>query len=248
MSVSRSAAQRHESPLEGAFNFRDLGGLPTLDGQRIRRLRLLRSDTLQVLSERDVVALRDEIGLKMVIDLRLAREVIEEGRGPLAALDSIGYVNAPLEMASTEGVAPEDVLETLYLQCLQSPSTVQAVKHVTANAGKPVLFHCAAGKDRTGVVAALVLSLLGVDDETIVADYMDSAPNMPRMLVRFAKWPRYRDHFAAMPPQVYAVEETPIRALLRALRVGHGDGFQWALSNGIDASSITQFRAQTMRP
>ena len=248
MPVSRTPPARHESPLEGAFNFRDLGGLPTLDGRRIRHLRLLRSDTLQALSERDAAALRDDFGLQVVIDLRLAREVIEEGRGPLAAFDSIGYVNAPLEMASTDGVAPERVLEALYLQCLHSPSTVQAVKYVAANAGKPTLFHCAAGKDRTGVVAALVLSLLGVDDETIVGDYMDSAPNMPRMLARFAMWPRYRDHLAAMPPQVYAVEEKPIRALLHALRVGHGNAHHWAMSHGIDAPSIEQFRLQAISP
>jgi protein-tyrosine phosphatase len=239
---------RHESPLDGAFNFRDLGGLPTLDGRHVRRRRLFRSDTLQALSERDVAALRDDFGLQVVIDLRLPREVAEEGCGPLAAFSAIGYVNAPLDMASTDGVAPQRVLEALYLQCLQSPSTVRAIEHIATHAGRPTLFHCAAGKDRTGVVAALVLGLLGVDDETIVGDYMDSAPNMPRMLARFATWPRYHDHLATMPPQVYAVEAPPIRALLQALRERYGSAHEWATSHGIEGSAINHFQRQAIVP
>lgn len=235
---------RHESPLDGAFNFRDLGGLATLDGRAVARRRLFRSDTLQALSNRDVAVLRNEVGLRVVVDLRLAREVEEEGRGPLAAEHTIAHVHAPLQMASTEGIAAEQVLEALYLQCLQSPSTLRAVEHIAAHAGQPTLFHCAAGKDRTGVVAALVLMLLGVGDEAIVADYMDSAPNMPRMLARFAGWPRYRDHLAAMPPQVYAVEEAPIRSLLQSMRNRYGDAQEWALEGGIAAASIHRLRQQ----
>ena len=69
--------------LEGAFNFRDLGGLRLPDGRRIRQGRLFRSDTLQALTPGDVRVLLDELGLRTVVDLRLAKEVEEEGRGPL---------------------------------------------------------------------------------------------------------------------------------------------------------------------
>ncbi len=239
---------RHESPLDGAFNFRDLGGLPTACGRTVTHGRLFRSDTLQALSERDVALLRDQIGLRVVVDLRLAHEVNEEGRGLLAAEGSIGYVHAPLEMASTAGIAPDQVLEALYLQCLASPSTLHAVDRIAAHAGEPTLFHCAAGKDRTGVVAAMVLGLLGVDDEAIVADYLDSAPNMPRMLARFAGWPRYRDHLAAMPSQVYAVKEAPIRTMLKALRKQHGTVREWALRGGIPAASIDRLQRELITP
>jgi protein-tyrosine phosphatase len=241
-------APRHESPLDGAFNFRDLGGLPAPGGRTVARGKLFRSDTLQALSARDVALLRDQIGLRVVVDLRLAHEVNDEGRGPLAAEAAIGYVHAPLGMASTAGIAPEQVLEALYLQCLASPSTLQAVEHIAAHAGQATLFHCAAGKDRTGVVAAMVLSLLGVDDEVIVADYLDSAPNMPRMLARFAGWPRYRDHLASMPPQVYAVQEAPIRSMLQALREQHGTAREWALEGGIAAASIDRLRRELITP
>lgn len=229
---------RHRSPLEGAFNFRDLGGLRTSAGRRVRGGLLFRSDSLQALTEGDVATLRHDYGLKVVVDLRLEREVAEEGRGPLASVGEVGYVNAPLEMASTEGTAPEEVLNTLYLQCLASPSMVRAVGRIVEHAGQPTLFHCAAGKDRTGVVAAIILGLLEVDEEQIVGDYMDSASNMPRMLERFATWARYREHLAAMPPQVYAVEESPIRLLLAELRQQHGGARAWALERGIASSAI----------
>lgn len=126
--------------------------------------------------------MRETIAVKTIIDLRLLREVNEEGRGPLAADDGITYINAPLEMASTEGVPPEEVLNLLYRQCLASDSLVTAVKQIAESAGTPTVFHCAAGKDRTGVVAAIVLGLLGVEEDAIVADYMASAANMQRMV------------------------------------------------------------------
>jgi protein-tyrosine phosphatase len=238
MPSTDSPPPRHVSPLAGAFNFRDLGGLPARDGRHTRRGLLFRSDSLQALTPGDVATLRDGFGLKVVVDLRLAREVAEEGRGLLASCPEIDYVNAPLEMASVRSIAPQEVLNTLYRQCLESASMAHAVERIAAHAGQPTLFHCAAGKDRTGVVAAMVLSVMGVDDEAIVADYLASAPNMPKMLERFATWPRYREHLAAMPPQVYAVEEQPIRIFLAELRKGHGGALAWAARRGIPSSAL----------
>jgi len=224
---------RSSSALAGAFNFRDLGGLPLADGRQTRPGLLFRSDTLQALTPGDVADLRGRIGLRVVVDLRLAAEVTDEGRGPLSNAGEVRYVNAPLEMASIDGIAPDEVLNRLYLQCLASPSLATAVTRIAEQAGEPTVFHCAAGKDRTGVVAAIVLSLLGVTEEAIVEDYLASAANMPRMVERFMSWPRYRDHLAAMPAAVYAVERGPILHLLRALSTQFGTAQRWALQQGI---------------
>ncbi len=231
------------SPLAGAFNFRDLGGLPTMDGRRIRSGRLFRSDTLQALTADDVEHLASTLGLQAIIDLRLAREVAEEGRGPLAAHAGIRYFNTPLEMASTEDTAPELVLHALYAQCLAPGDMLaEALARLAEFAGRPTVIHCAAGKDRTGVLAAMVLRLAGVADEVIVADYMASAAHMPRMLERFASWPTYRDHLAAMPPQVYAVEEAPLRHFLAQLDQRHGGTLAWARAHGIGDEAIGRIR------
>lgn len=232
------------SPLSGAFNFRDLGGLPTAGGRVIRTGRLFRSDTLQALTAEDVEHLETRLGLKAIIDLRLAREVAEEGRGPLAARAGISYFNAPLEMASTTGTAPDRVLHDLYAQCLErGEMLVLALERLAQFAGQPTVVHCAAGKDRTGVLTALVLRLMGVAEEVIVGDYMASAINMPRMLARFATWPTYRDHLAAMPPQVYAVEEAPIRHFLGQLEERFGGAQAWAIAKGVSKASVSRIRA-----
>ena len=151
--------------------------------------RLFRSDTLQALTPDDITHLVAVLGIEAIVDLRQAREVAEEGRGPLSECPGITYINTPLAMTSADSVSPDEVLNALYMRCLAPDSMLpRAVEHLAALAGRPTVFHCAAGKDRTGLVAAVVLKLLGVDDDVIVADYMASAPNMPRMLERFASW------------------------------------------------------------
>lgn len=246
--MSDGSPGRQVSPLRGAFNFRDLGGLATRDGRRTRPGRLFRSDTLQALTPQDMAYVTGVLGLRAVVDLRLAIEVAQEGRGPLAAREDIRYVNAPLGMAAAQGLQPDEVLNSLYVGCLGGGSMLaHALEHLAAFADAPTVFHCAAGKDRTGVLSALVLRLLEVDDDAIVADYMASAHNMPRMLERFATWPRYRDHLAAMPPQVYAVEEQPIRRFLSELDARHGGARAWALANGVRAESLARLERELLR-
>jgi protein-tyrosine phosphatase len=231
--------KRHISPLTGAFNFRDLGGLATRDGRVTQRGRLYRSDTLQALTPEDVIQLTAQFGVEAIVDLRLPDEVADEGRGPLASFVGIRHINTPLDMASIDNLRPEEVLNALYLSSLEPGSMLpMAVEHLASLAGRPTVFHCAAGKDRTGLLAAVVLRLVGVDDELIVADYMDSAHNMPRIMERFASWPRYRDHQAQMPPQVYAVEEPPIRLFLAELDKRYGSARAWASSHGIGPEAL----------
>lgn len=225
--------------LEGAFNFRDLGGLSTRDGRRLRSRRLFRSDTLQALTPADVARLRRDLGLRGVVDLRLPEEVEDQGRGPLAAHAEIRYANLSLQMAATEGVAPEEVMQRLYLGCLLPGSALgPAVQQVCDFSDQPLVFHCAAGKDRTGLLAAVVLRLLDVDDQLILDDYMRSAAAMSRMIERFATWPRYRDHMSKAPPHVYRVEAEPLLAFLRHLDGMPGGTRGWVRAQGVRDSSL----------
>ncbi|WP_184535991.1 tyrosine-protein phosphatase [Variovorax sp. Sphag1AA] len=225
--------------LEGAYNFRDLGGLRTRDGHQLRSGRVFRSDTLQALTAADVNHLRAVVGLRGVVDLRLGEEVLSEGRGPLCEVTEVRYANTPLDMAATNGVAPEDVMRRLYLGCLSpEASLVTAIEQLSEMAEHPVVFHCAAGKDRTGVLAAVVLRMLNVADEYIVGDYMKSAEAMPRMIERFRTWPRYRDHMEQAPPQAYAVEPDPLIEVLNSLDRDYGGVHQWATSHGMRSEKI----------
>lgn len=226
--------------LEGAFNFRDLGGLPRKQGGRIRLGRVFRSDTLQMLTSTDTEVLVGNRGIRTVVDLRLASEVSEEGRGPLGACQQVRYINSPLEMASAEGIPRGQILDHLYARCLASPSLPQAITAIAEHVDHPILFHCAAGKDRTGVVAAVLLELMDVETEFIVVDYMRSRDAMPRIVERFESWPRYREHMAAMPPEVYRVAESSIRRLLTSLDVEYGGARNWAMRRGISPSSLAR--------
>src|SRR6185312_6941474 len=175
--------------LSGAYNFRDLGGMRTRDGGVLRRGRLFRSDTLQELTDEDVARLVDELEIAFVVDLRQAVEAVEEGRGPLARRP-VCYANVPLVDVDAPAGTPGELTVTQYLDHLEhDPNLVVAVELVASVVHRPTVLHCAAGKDRTGVVTALVLGLLGVEDEQIVADYMVTATNMDRITERFGRWP-----------------------------------------------------------
>lgn len=214
--------------LSGAYNFRDLGGLPTVDGRRIRRGRFFRSDTLQVLAEDDVAHLVDGLGLAAVVDLRSPAEAVEEGRGPIALHPrGVTYVNVPLGMARLEGwdpdAAPGVVTAQMYLeQITEDPGVPIALELISVLAARPTVVHCTIGKDRTGVVVAMALLVLGVDEETVVADYMASAANIDRMVERLRGWPRYAAHMGVIPDEFYRVEEAAVRRTLAGLRERYG--------------------------
>lgn len=236
-------AELHRT-VEGAFNFRDLGGLRTPTGAVVRPGVLFRSDTLQALSPADVAYLVDELALELVVDLRIGPEAVTEGRGPLAAAP-VSYLNAPLRDLPVSDLPPAEQGLHFSLEHLASPTSSLAtvVRVVSALAGRPVLVHCAAGKDRTGLVTAILLRLLGVDDEEIVADYLRTEQNMPRVIERFRGWARYRDHMAAVPAEVYQAREHTIRGFLDGLDRLHGGAEAWSRSRGIDAGVLQRLRA-----
>ncbi|WP_300008712.1 tyrosine-protein phosphatase [Pseudonocardia sp.] len=240
---------RHVSPLAGAFNFRDLGGLRAGPLRRVREGALFRSDTLQALTADDVARLVDRVGVELLVDLRLGPETVAQGRGPLAA-EGICYLNAPLPTVPVTDLPPAE--QTLHFSraALASPSPVlpTVVRLIAAAAGRPTVLHCAAGKDRTGLVTALTLRLAGVDEADVVADYLASAHNMPRIVERFRDWPFYRDHMATVPPEVYQAQERTIRGLLDVLDRDWGGAAGWAAARGIPASVVAELTDGLLEP
>lgn len=235
--------------LSGAFNFRDLGGLRAGPDHRVRTSALFRSDTLQALAATDVAYLVDELRLELVVDLRIGTEAVEQGRGPMAAVP-VSYLNAPLRDLPVSDLPPREQSLHFYLEHLASPtsSLAMVVRVVAALAGRPVLVHCAAGKDRTGLVIALLLRLLDVDDEEIMADYLRTADNMARIVERFRGWPRYRDHMDTVPAEVYQAQEHTIRGFLAGLDRDHGGAQGWARSRGIDDATLHRLREHLLVP
>jgi protein-tyrosine phosphatase len=176
--------------LEGLDNIRDVGGLPLRDGGTTRSGVLLRSASLRHCTPADVAHLVDDFGLRLVLDLRTQREIDRDGP---TALAQAGVETVALSFIPEEGrELPEtdddvDPLVGHYLGYLRqrADNVVTAVRRLAAADAGPALVHCAAGKDRTGVLVALVLDAVGVERDAVVADYALSAERMEAL---FRRW------------------------------------------------------------
>jgi protein tyrosine/serine phosphatase len=174
--------------LEGAWNFRDLGGYPARDGRRVRWRRLFRADGLDRLTAADLRHI-EQLRLRTVIDLRTGDEV---ARGRIATTEGeVSWHHLPMldvlppRQRYDDWVQPAHVAAQ-YLGMISTgtgAATARSFLRLVCDPERyPLVFHCFAGKDRTGILTALVLGLLGVADEDIAADYALSAAAMHHLL------------------------------------------------------------------
>jgi protein-tyrosine phosphatase len=226
-------------PFEGCFNFRDLGGYEGAGGRRVRWRTLFRADGLTRLTPTDLARL-SELGLRTVIDLRTADEV---GRGRIDPdHPELAYHHLPM----MDVLPPAEELPRWadplfvagqYRDMLRSgAAAITAALGLLADAGSfPLTYHCMAGKDRTGVLSALVLELLGVADEDIVGDYALSGEAMPRMIasLRAAEPERSKEYEAGAAAMV-AAEPASMARFLEVFRAEHGSVEAYVASLGLD--------------
>lgn len=207
--------------LEGAANFRDLGGYPTASGAIVRRGRIFRSDAMHRLTTNDVTRL-GALGISTLIDLRSEGEVARTVASPLVAT-GVRHRNIPVFDIDAE---PDDRLATvtlaeMYTSMLRNcgPAFLDVFGALAEAATYPAVIHCAAGKDRTGITSALVLGSLGVEDEAIIADYAMTDVNVARIIVLGGD--AYYDPPDSPSPQMRAYPET-MTAFLAAIATEWG--------------------------
>lgn len=239
--------------LEGCCNFRDLGGYPTADGRRTKWRRLFRADGLTQLTEADLRVL-EALGVRNVIDLRTELEVEARGRfqadGP-----GIAYHHLPLtETLPGAEESPEwddsSFVSQRYVGMLHdgAPSLAAAVDLLSDPAQLPAVFHCSVGKDRTGVLAAVVLGLLGVPEEVIVEDYALSADAMVNVLARFEReYPESADIVARFAPVILSVEPASMVGFLHGVHERFGDFDGLASALGLE-EAVTRLRTELLEP
>ncbi len=234
--------------LEGAHNFRDLGGYPTIDGRHTRDGRLFRSDALTYLTAQDVTVV-DALGLTTILDLRSSDELAFAGRG-LLEHSGISYTNLSVHRERPADappvVLPTDLSE-YYLGWLEdgAPALVAALTFVLDPARHPLVFHCAAGKDRTGVLAAITLELLGVERDTVVADYAATTEILHLILERLRPDPYHADLIDQFP-HLYATADAPnIRRFLEGLGA-RGGARSWAHQVGFTSAQLETFERSLM--
>jgi protein-tyrosine phosphatase len=251
--------------LEGAVNVRDLGGLPTADGGTIVAARLLRGDNLQDLSPADVTKLARHIGVTTVVDLRSSFERDLEGPAPLDSVAGVRHEHHPVlpEVgAATDVVAealrarddqdrsryPADPVCGHYLGYLEDrPDQVVGALRSIAHSEGAALVHCAAGKDRTGVVVALALTAVGVDPQAVVEDYAASSERTEALLDRLRRSRTYAADIDSKPAVVHAVRPDTMAAFLEQMDSRYGGVGSWLADHGFTAEDLRLLRAKLRR-
>lgn len=237
--------------LEGTLNFRDLGGYPAADRHAVRWRQVFRSDALHHLTRQDLAHLRDEIRLGMVIDLRSSAELRAEGRGPLAHADVV-FHHVPLFDGQAVQSAPSSAEMTLadrYVLLAEfAKEPIGKVVSLLAGSAAPAVYHCAAGKDRTGVVSAILLGLLGVPDAVIIADYAATQENLDAIVERLMSTEGYHAMLSALPPDTLHAEPETMAGFLTRLRDTYGSIDAYARSAGVAESAIDALRARLLAP
>ncbi|MEV6028592.1 tyrosine-protein phosphatase [Streptomyces sp. NPDC052036] len=191
-----------EPELTGVRNFRDLGGLPTVDGRRVRHGVLFRSGHLAHATEQDAAFLAS-LGLHTVFDFRNAADMKLEG--PDVELAGVRNVNLPLTDPAdgaefwkmvrdgdleqlrgllSDGKAANRMIASYRTIIRERTAEHSRVLHAMAEDSVPALMHCAAGKDRAGLSIAVTLIALGVERDAILADYLESNAKHRRYKVR----------------------------------------------------------------
>ena len=238
--------------LVGAMNFRDLGGYHTGDGRRTRFGRVFRSNSLQELTPADLEILRDQLRLTTVMDLRSPKEIARDGLGPLEG-ECVHYVNFPMLHEEQDSGQPGRISSGLvkrYLSYLEfaKDNVVQALETIADEKSVPLVFHCSAGKDRTGVLAALVLGCVGVEPETVVSDYAAKQHERDRIVEFLRRRPTYTDTVDDISPAALDSEPETMREFLRLLDERHGGARGWARQAGVDDSTLARLEENLLEP
>lgn len=241
------------APVASHFNLRDLGGLHTADGRVLAAGRLYRGASLHRLAGDDLEAVK-ALRLRSVLDLRSSLELRQTGS--LAAADIAATVlhNPMFEtvpdaaLDSTSG--PAMTLARLYSGMLEvgAAAIATTIERLADDRHLPLLFYCTAGKDRTGVMAAMILKLVGVSNEQIVADYAASKEPMEALI----RWLRDSDLAAhrEMMQLPRGLIEAPAEAMSRFLaeldeRYASADGY--ARSCGVSRATIERVKRNLLR-
>jgi protein-tyrosine phosphatase len=234
--------------LEGLINLRDLGGLPIESGGVTHHGRLLRSDSPHRLSAagRDALAAH---GVSTVVDLRTDSE--REGRpNPLVDIPGLRCVRAPIFTDQDEFPVGMVTAADVYAWWLRDlgAGIAAAMSAIADSSAAPVLVHCHAGKDRTGVVAALVLRLAGVGVDAVADDYALSGVQLAEMLARDRVSAVDRGMDETLADRLFTVRREAMVETVARIESEHGGVADLLRGLGLDAQRIDRLRRLLVAP
>jgi len=232
-------------------NFRDIGGYRTRNGDTIAWRRVFRSGEFQHLTGNDLQRLKEEIGLASVIDLRSAMEIERHGIGLLSEAD-IKYHNISFIADGGDRKADERRFKEFknmgefYLDLMPQKEygqrIIEALEVIAIPENHPLVFHCAVGKDRTGMLAAILLNLLGVEEDDIIQDYTLSEPYMDELLARLKNNPQKSDPPLDIPDYFWKASPESMALFLSTLRREYGSIADYLTTQGAESSLIGRLK------
>jgi len=248
---------------ESAPNFRDLGGYRTHDGRTVAWRRLFRSAALHKMNERDIARLEQEISPRAVIDLR--RQQDPEKNPEIVLLKETGarYYSIPFstwpwpgpsKTSESSSYVKDEVqahqntanMGNIYLNRIREQPfgkrLVDALEIIAEGDNHPLVFHCSAGKDRTGVLAAMVLAAMGVVDEDVVEDYALSGPLMKEIRDRMNSDPETAQGVKDLPEFQWEASADSMVVFLSLLRREYGSADGYLKANGASSSLVDRLQ------
>lgn len=241
--------------IKSVLNFRDIGGIPTKGSGIIKQGIIFRSANTDNISREDISRLR-ELNIRTIVDLRAPQEIKKRRR----TIEHTDTLSLPLDFQKTtrERLKPylykkgsekilSDISNQLYQDILDAsaPAFRQVVELLVSGEGSPILIHCFAGKDRTGILVALILLALGADRQDIVDDFMKSNDAllpyfrkrlMIRKIITFGYFPSDRMLF------VITVKQRNIDSIIDRVNNHYGGIEGYLASTGLDISKLKDLR------
>ena len=218
------------SLLDFTYNTRDIGGYRTSDGAVLRHSAFIRSDLPGEITDCDVAALLS-VGITDVIDLRSDAEAARQPCA-LQVVKGLKYHRCPLAGDGRVADSP-DAVAASYMEIADGSAVMAEVMRTIADAKGGVLCHCTAGKDRTGVVTAILMMLVGVSDPDIAENYMQSERNLREIVDALCRTYAELDRETITPKPRY------IEEFLVMFRDKYGDAGRYLQWIGMDNRQIS---------
>ena len=237
-------AQNYDRHLRfgSVMNFRDIGGYRGARGKTVLWRRVFRSGEFQKITREELDRLTQELGVASIIDLRSDFELKKRGTGLLDGYD-IKYYNIALMTDDDDpnnNARRYDKLTNLgdfYLDLMRQKEfgtrVVEALQMIADPSNHPLVFHCAVGKDRTGILTAMLLKLLGVRESDIIEDYTLSEPYIDELLAKIRANPKEGEDVPDIPDCFWKASAESMKILLFTLKKEYGSVEKYLLEMGM---------------
>ncbi|MBT3225960.1 MAG: tyrosine-protein phosphatase [Deltaproteobacteria bacterium] len=243
-------------PMTGTVNFRDMGGYRSKDGKHTKWGQLFRGDSLQRATESDLLLIK-QMNIGLIFDFRRAEEV-QKGPNRFPENHPLEYQHLPvthgefnfisalerLKKNKMDWIKEETIIKG-YLENAENYATTwgDIIRHLAKNDCPPVFFHCTAGKDRTGICAALILSALQIPRETILSDYLLSNGYIKDVWIRVKKMIEEQGVNSDKMKPFFSAPEYAMTALLDHLEKAYGSAIDFLIKKAdISRETIDKLR------